>query len=82
MILLLLTVFCLSLFSMDIGVEESTSVYICTGYKSTTYHSNSKCRGLNRCNEEVKAIISTDAKKMGREGIVKFIMNQEKHYEK
>ncbi len=64
--LLLLMVLCLPLLSMTTGVEESSSVYICTGSKATVYHSSNKCRGLNRCSGEIKAISLADAKEMGR----------------
>jgi len=64
--LLLLMVFCLPLLSMTTGVENPSSVYICTGPKAIVYHATNKCRGLNRCSGEIKAINLADAKEMGR----------------
>ncbi|WP_321479777.1 hypothetical protein [uncultured Bacteroides sp.] len=64
--ILLLMLLSLPLVSMTTGVKKTSSVYICTGPKSTVYHSNPKCRGLNRCSGEIKAISLADAKEMGR----------------
>jgi hypothetical protein len=41
-------------------------VYICTGGSSKCYHSNSGCRGLNKCSKEIKVITENEAQQMGR----------------
>lgn len=45
---------------------DSGKVYICTGPKSKVYHKSEKCKGLNRCSRDVKAISLEEAKKMNR----------------
>ena len=49
-----------------IGETTSKSVYICTGPKYQCYHSHSRCRGLNSCSAEIKAVSQEKAVEMGR----------------
>lgn len=62
--ILLLSLLCIPLLSMK--VEQTKSVYICTGPKATAYHSSNTCKGLNRCSGEVKAVSLEEAKKTRR----------------
>lgn len=50
----------------DTAKKASVTVYICTGPKSTCYHSRSTCKGLKSCSATVKSISLEDAKKMKR----------------
>ncbi len=61
---LLLFLFCLPLLSMKVDTPET--VYICTGPKAEVYHSTTKCRGLNRCSGEIKAVSLEKIKKSRR----------------
>lgn len=45
---------------------EETKVYICTGEKSTKYHSSPDCRGLGRCSGEIEEVSEEEAEGMGR----------------
>lgn len=46
--------------------ENNTNVYICTGKSAYSYHNNRNCRGLNRCNAEIKSVSLDYAKTIGR----------------
>lgn len=46
--------------------EDNTSVYICTGKSAYSYHNNRECRGLNKCNAEIKSVSLEYAKSIGR----------------
>ena len=46
--------------------ENNTSVYICTGKSAYSYHNNRDCRGLNKCNAEIKSVSLEYAKSIGR----------------
>lgn len=63
--LLLLFLLCLPLLSMRTETLTDTA-YICTGPKAQVYHSTSKCRGLNRCSGEIKAVSFEKVKKTRR----------------
>lgn len=66
---LLLMALALPLFSMKIepnAVDAAKTAYICTGPKAEVYHATSKCKGLNRCSGEIKAISIEEAKKTRR----------------
>lgn len=63
--ILLLSLFCLPLLSMKVETPVKT-VYICTGPKAQVYHATSKCRGLNRCSGDIKAVSLEDIKKSRR----------------
>lgn len=63
--ILLLFLFCLPLLSMQVETPVKT-VYICTGPKAQVYHATSKCRGLNRCSGDIKAVSLEDIKKSRR----------------
>ena len=41
-------------------------VYICTGPESKRYHSNSNCRGLNKCSASIEKVTVAKAKSMKR----------------
>lgn len=45
---------------------NDTSVYICTGKSAYSYHNNRSCRGLNKCNAEIKSVSLDYAKSIGR----------------
>ena len=47
-------------------ISKETSVYICTGKSAYSYHNNRSCRGLNRCNAEIKSVSLEYAKNIGR----------------
>jgi len=60
---ILLTVSFLCLFpalscmsSEEMPTTGTTTVYICTGPKAKVYHSTPKCKGLNQCSGEIKAV--------------------------
>lgn len=63
--IILLSPLCLPLLSMKVD-SPSDIVYICTDPKATVYHSTSKCRGLNRCSGDIKAVSLKDIKKSRR----------------
>lgn len=50
----------------DTAQKASVTVYICTGPKSTCYHSRSTCKGLKSCSATVKSVSLDAAKKMKR----------------
>ena len=45
---------------------KEVTVYICTGKSAYSYHNNRGCRGLNRCNAEIKSVSLEYAKSIGR----------------
>ena len=45
---------------------QSSMVYICTGPESKRYHSNSNCRGLNKCSASIEKVTVAKAKSMKR----------------
>lgn len=47
-------------------VEGDTYVYICTGKKAYSYHCNRGCRGLNKCQAEIKKVTLEYAKSIKR----------------
>ncbi|GAB1359859.1 hypothetical protein MASR1M31_16480 [Porphyromonadaceae bacterium] len=47
-------------------INNSQSVYICTGKTAITYHKTSSCKGLSRCGGIVEKMNVDDAKKKGR----------------
>lgn len=62
-----MVLFLLCLPMLSIKDEASKDiVYICTGPKAQVYHSTSKCRGLNRCSGEIKAVSFEKVKKTRR----------------
>lgn len=46
--------------------QGDTYVYICTGAKAYSYHNNRSCKGLNRCQAEIKKVTITYAKSLKR----------------
>lgn len=46
--------------------ENNTNVYICTGKSAYSYHNKRSCRGLNRCNADIKIVSLEYAKSIGR----------------
>lgn len=46
--------------------QGDTYVYICTGPKAYSYHCNRNCRGLNKCQAEIKKVTLTYAKSIKR----------------
>lgn len=66
---LLILALTLPLFIMKIepnASERVKTVYICTGPKAKVYHAIPKCKGLNRCSGEIKAVSLETAKKTRR----------------
>ena len=59
----LIFIFLISFFSSNLSNKD---VYICKGPKSTKYHYNKKCRGLNNCSTSIYRIEIGEAKKMKR----------------
>lgn len=49
----------------DLYAHGSGKVYICTGEGARKYHSNSGCRGLNRCSASIISVSLKDAQKRG-----------------
>lgn len=47
-------------------IPQEISVYICTGKSAYSYHNNRSCRGLNKCNAEIKSVSLEYAKSIGR----------------
>lgn len=46
--------------------EKDSTVYICTGSSSKCFHSSPDCKGLNNCNDSIKAIKVSKASKNRR----------------
>ena len=45
---------------------ELSNVWICTGSNAYSYHCRRGCRGLNKCNDEIKSVTISYAKSIGR----------------
>lgn len=54
-----------SLCTID-NVHNGTYVYICTGPKAYSYHSNRYCAGLNNCTAQIKEVTVSYAKSIKR----------------
>ena len=63
--LLLSLVFAMPLLAFQ-TTQNGPTVYICTGSRAVVYHSNSHCRGINRCSGDIQAVSLSKAKEMGR----------------
>lgn len=46
--------------------STQATVYICTGPQSKRYHKTARCRGLNSCSEDIKAVSLDYARSIGR----------------
>lgn len=57
---------CSSTTEASLQKENNTSVYIYTGKSAYSYHNNRSCRGLNKCNAEIKSVSLEYAKSIGR----------------
>ena len=49
-----------------LSFTPASKVYICVSTKSERYHAFKDCRGLQRCNHEIKEVSIEEAQKMGR----------------
>ena len=45
---------------------KDEDVYICTGPNSKRYHKSSNCMGLNTCSADIRCVIKSYAKELGR----------------
>jgi hypothetical protein len=61
-----IVVFSLFLLSFPSQKEPATKVYVCISASSERYHAFKDCRGLQRCNHEIKEVSIEEAKKMGK----------------
>lgn len=43
------------------NVNKEVKVYICDSENSYAYHSNSSCRGINRCKSQILEVTKSDA---------------------
>lgn len=64
--LIILGALCSTITEAPIQKGNDTSVYICTGKSAYSYHNNRSCRGLNRCNAEIKSVSLEYAKSIRR----------------
>lgn len=58
----LLFVFAFCTLATGMNCDSNKEVYICTGPQSKVYHKTDKCRGLNRCSGDIKAVKLEDVK--------------------
>lgn len=56
----------ISLGTVSLNSNTTTTVYICTGPKAKVYHRTSNCSGLNSCSGNVISVSISKAKEMGR----------------
>ena len=50
----------------NIALNGNEIIYICTGPKAKVYHHTPKCKGLRKCNGNIKPVTKEKAETMGR----------------
>lgn len=63
--LLLLLVGCLLVLYLQ-SCSDGSSVYVCTGSSSSSYHKTSGCTGLSNCSKSIIEVSKSEAEAQGR----------------